>query len=565
MTTRTGLLASPTKKFIRPAARAPVHLKVITGPAPCILKPFTGLYNPYSNGCSLLCNHPADFHARKMIQKAKENLGNEGKLVLHPEEVAAIKAEYELNFQSQDIDSVPEELFRKYTETDSRPLTPAPTMISVHTRASATRRCVTPEPFRTSEVREKTMLVLDLRRSHSQETLSWYGSSQPVDHPPLMKIMQFGTAKLPSPSSARNRKQPPAPKEKPEATKSHLEPPKVTRSEDDDDDDDDDKEEEEHTLKRRGKRRKRRGRNASRVPSIFQVPLDPETLVATIGPDSLNTSARHSLVATNPETNADITKIAASLKFGPLDVDSYLDYDVLKQLRRELTLEIVENEFNLERRLALEEALKTVPKIRVDCDELLALQANLKMPKIDAQFWLTLPRMFTRSSVRFELPMDSRTMTAMTPIKYVQHNVVITSTRKMLYNFVFNIFKTEVVEEEDEEKECETQTMRKISGSQLVDALGAVMGQKLGEEHGVFFKDLVGWDVEECYDFRTFSGICGLAERILARKLYSELPDRKSDPCHEIERVDFESLEFKLSGKEVDERLVRILQMIKTL
>lgn len=33
-------------------------------------------------------------------------------------------------------DAVPEELFRKYTDTDSRPLTPAPTVASMITKAS---------------------------------------------------------------------------------------------------------------------------------------------------------------------------------------------------------------------------------------------------------------------------------------------------------------------------------------------------------------------------------------------------------------------------------------------
>lgn len=55
-----------------------------------------------------------------------------------------------------------------YTETDSRPLTPAPTLSSSATKASGSRRCFTPDPIPISTVKEKTMLVLDLRRSHSQ-------------------------------------------------------------------------------------------------------------------------------------------------------------------------------------------------------------------------------------------------------------------------------------------------------------------------------------------------------------------------------------------------------------
>lgn len=79
-------------------------------------------------------------------------------------------------------DDVPEELFRRYTDTDSRPLTPAPTLESVMTKGSL-RRCVTPDPIPThilNPTRERTLLVLDLRRSHSQDTLSWCGLSFPT-------------------------------------------------------------------------------------------------------------------------------------------------------------------------------------------------------------------------------------------------------------------------------------------------------------------------------------------------------------------------------------------------
>lgn len=75
------------------------------------------------------------------------------------------------------IDSIPEDLFRRYTDTDSRPLTPTPTVTSIHTRTSAgsflnNRRCITPELGNNDMIKRKK-IILDLRRSHSQETLYW--------------------------------------------------------------------------------------------------------------------------------------------------------------------------------------------------------------------------------------------------------------------------------------------------------------------------------------------------------------------------------------------------------
>lgn len=78
---------------------------------------------------------------------------------------------YNYTKQDEGDDKVPEELFRKYTDTDSRPLTPTPTLVSVMTRVTGGRRCVTPDCVPLPK-QERTLLILDLRRSHSQETLS---------------------------------------------------------------------------------------------------------------------------------------------------------------------------------------------------------------------------------------------------------------------------------------------------------------------------------------------------------------------------------------------------------
>lgn len=51
---------------------------------------------------------------------------------------------------------VPEELFRKYTETDSRATSPMPT--------------ITQKPSPTKETNDKSRLVLDLGRSRSQQS-----------------------------------------------------------------------------------------------------------------------------------------------------------------------------------------------------------------------------------------------------------------------------------------------------------------------------------------------------------------------------------------------------------
>lgn len=92
-------------------------------------------------------------------------------------------------------DALPEELFRRYTDTDSRPHSPpahlTPSLVAPPPTAgtgisavlgglgglggAGPRRCRTPDPEQQQGHlghQQRTLLVLDLRRSRSHDTLS---------------------------------------------------------------------------------------------------------------------------------------------------------------------------------------------------------------------------------------------------------------------------------------------------------------------------------------------------------------------------------------------------------
>lgn len=205
-------------------------------PAPISLRPFADLYNPFPYGCSLLCNHPTDREARDILRRARETWAQESKNIIHPEEIQAIRESLaHVEEIHPNYENIPEDLFRRYTETDSRPLTPAPTLASVKTKGSGSRRCVTPDPVTSASVlQERKLLILDLRRSHSQEVISWHG----MNDPPLIGILQAPTPSISveSPSdltsnpSRRDTPKPknimsPSPKNSPKVQK--LEVPKI--------------------------------------------------------------------------------------------------------------------------------------------------------------------------------------------------------------------------------------------------------------------------------------------------------------------------------------------------
>lgn len=98
---------------------------------------------------------------KSVVKKAKDAWAIEGKAVQYRDKSPKRNDSY--TFHESDL---PEEFFRRYTDTDSRPLTPTPTVISGRTRASLgshfNRRCVTPEP-QTTTGKERKQLILDLR------------------------------------------------------------------------------------------------------------------------------------------------------------------------------------------------------------------------------------------------------------------------------------------------------------------------------------------------------------------------------------------------------------------
>ncbi|CAG9103022.1 unnamed protein product [Plutella xylostella] len=183
LTSNTGLLPAPQ------ASRSPVREKVSLDlrcevtPAPFTLRPYAGLYNPFSHACSVLCNHPADTDAKEFVKKAKDTWGHDVNKAHHFNE--DLSKFHDLYGGDKDKirtphDLVTEDMFRRYAETDSRPLTPAPTLASGKSRGS--RRCLTPD-----QTLQRTTIVVDLRRSHSQtENDRYVETSRPLTPAPTL-------------------------------------------------------------------------------------------------------------------------------------------------------------------------------------------------------------------------------------------------------------------------------------------------------------------------------------------------------------------------------------------
>lgn len=367
----------------------------IARPVQFSLRPFGGLYNPYAKGCSILCNHPGPNEVKTVVRQAKDAWLHDTRPHLHDDR-SSMAATSASPYCTNAIDAgdlpehVPEEFFRRYTGSDSRPMTPTPTVASgrtrtstgshVHAAVAAARRCFTPDPGVHSGVKERKQLILDLRRSQSQETLYWNASSELT---PTTKVTGNKMATMAdksgaggpatkaggsSPMMARSKsarslrlceqeaKRRAEEKLKAEQEAAALLPPPAAVCINAMDEYDDGEDE---APRRRGKRKKKS--NKPPTTATYKVSQEPETQIATLGPDSPNQSNRPSLVPNGP--NAPCAALlgvggaggvggwaggAMATASGGASVrqSSFISEEAMKYLRRGLNIDVLEGAFD---------------------------------------------------------------------------------------------------------------------------------------------------------------------------------------------------------------------------
>ncbi|TMW50685.1 hypothetical protein DOY81_004253 [Sarcophaga bullata] len=310
------------------------------------LRPFGGLFNPYAKGCSVLCNHPAPAEVKEIINQCKHSLSIEGKNI---QRIHSLVAEEKPSERDEASDNIPEDLFRRYTDTDSRPLTPTPTTTSIHTRTSTgsflnNRRCITPELGKNDIIKRKK-IILDLRRSHSQETLYWKPSSDLSSGPGGFTDSDLKARSAGALEDKKARKQ---------KSEDLLQRPKSSMATTTIPEESEGLEESKNVIHtcineqdfpdediRRGKRRKKIKAVAT-TATTFHLSQDPETQVAALGPDSLNPSTRPSLIpnATSLLPSKEKRKSELVLLKG-----SFLTDEAFQALKTKLDIDLIENTF----------------------------------------------------------------------------------------------------------------------------------------------------------------------------------------------------------------------------
>lgn len=313
------------------------------------LRPLGTLFNPYSTNCSIFCNHPSSSDVKSILRNVKNvskhlDERNESKRC---HSTASCR-----NVIIESDDQIPDEFYERFAgNNDSRPQTPTPSSLSTKTRISGNsvllqpRRCLTPDPLQCDVLNSRKQIVVDLRRSHSQETLYWNASSE--ISMPLHDIVSTNAGSDITPSGKRNMRiceqeahKRSIGRKKPDDQQQNVEAPIVCINDRHEIDD------EAEGQKRRGRKKKKcktQNRNA------FHMSNEPETLIATIDPDSPNGSARPSLVPKESTLRKQSTDDKSTNYNLPNRIQqrqcSFISEDALKILQRGLNIEIVENAF----------------------------------------------------------------------------------------------------------------------------------------------------------------------------------------------------------------------------
>ncbi|KAG7209056.1 hypothetical protein KM043_015213 [Ampulex compressa] len=545
----TGLISARVRPVYRPKPKR-VELSGSTIPAPFALRPFSGLFNPYPYGCSVLCNHPADCEAKDVVRRAKDTWATEGKALLLPEEMEMIRASLvaggggrpdvggnaaAVEATNADATPVPEELFRKYTETDSRPLTPAPTLAS---GIALTNRAVQLELPPTCNPRERTTLVLDLRtNSHTQEseTFTWHALT--LEPPPTPRKTEVSAYKpLPRQQPHSPAPSPVPPRAPPSPIEELCELNSPTNAEGDVESGSD----ELVIVRRRGKRlRKRKCRRGSTYGQQTEVRdlLEPtETQVSQIGDGSRRTSVHVS--PADPGDSTDTPKKVSLLTPGPTMPSSFISPEILKHLCRELDRDKVEAEFSTKRKIAYEEALRVKNEGHLGVRSSRQTVASSPMGK-------NAPMVFSRQAARFEI-LNSQSLRGLTPLDYLGKHAFVTSGRKVIFGRAFHRFNEETLH-----------GARYISPNDIPEALREAIGKSLSKEQEAHLKSLIG-DMGQPLEFRAWCGLCAVVER-----LFCPLPQKEVDPPTWLERADFETLERRLRSNDVDPKLCSLLMEIR--
>ncbi|XP_078335974.1 uncharacterized protein LOC111136340 isoform X29 [Crassostrea virginica] len=160
--------------------------------------------------------------------------------------------------------------------------------------------------------------------------------------------------------------------------------------------------------------------------------------------------------------------------------------------------------------------------------------------------WVTGRLALSQQSSRFTLPIDMARLEQMTPLDYVKNFCIIKRRRKKLYQDIFTKHKDKT---------------GAIPFKDLEKALTMVLVNTITSDDYKRIAELLDLSENVRIDIDAFSAMAALAERLMCSTHVShEQVDQPDYQKEKIECADFSALEWKLTGVEVNPKIVKILK-----
>ncbi|KAK9502846.1 hypothetical protein O3M35_011541 [Rhynocoris fuscipes] len=570
---KSGLMPA-SKKFIKNSEKGVeprIEFQLWVTPAKFTLKPLSSIVNPYRHGCSILCNHPTtNVELRRAIKKTTRYKDE-------PEDCGVDKKAL--------VDRVGEVLEEMLLSRYRREETSS--NITKDIVDSSDEGLLSDDRTGTGVAgNHRTVLVLDLRRTASQETIATRegretsAEGKSIDASPSQSSISATSQSQSLMFVSKGPQTPVAPVEEPQQI---IETTATT---------DEATADETDVQKRRGKIRKKKksGKNISVLPDdrgskeVVGLIEPGETQVSACnetGADDFR-SGQTSATPAPPDGSVPPVSIENQRTEKLFPVSDLFDEQTLRHLRRTITVHDAEAHFRSIWRKVLEEAIK-VSEITPE-EEMKHVREKVYIEPSQPENWIGYPRAFAYQTARFDLPINKDKLNGMTPLEYLRDYVAISKRHNLLYDYVFNKYTeykiNEIINENDEVnqnkekseennndedlKETEDNRPRErfILGKSVIAALGEVMSRPFTDEEANKLHGMINWSDEDKIDLKTWIGLCALSERVFGYQFSSGKNPNLGMP-QLIEQVDFENLLEKLPRLNLRSDLYGLLMAIR--
>lgn len=511
-------------------------------------RPYGVLRSPYIEhpGCSVLCNHPTAPHSHRALlnvtraswlQEVRAHMARAGTTQVEGDgDTGDRRTPSSMPFTPLGTEglqvNIPEEFLARFARSDSRPDSPAPTLLVHTSRLAPFRRCVTPDTL--EPVRRPRRPVL--RRATSLPAcLHDLTTTRPQTFPSAPAGRGGGRRKqgrfeadfttklskqldLVAKGQQQQQQQTQRDQQKQQERKGGRGQRNQLKGQDSED----------SGLggeKKPAKRRPRRGGKKKGEEGGLDDP--GQTGVSTVNDSRAGSGRRSGSAHSSKPTSARSSKSSSAHRrlHDPLSYDpkQFLGDSHPPEDGSELA--------------KLQEALGGGPA------------TNLTEAEV---FWLSLPRSPSHRAAVFTLPVQMNRLVGLTSLDYLRKYMQLITSRRQLYSLVFT-------RNRDLESIREVRVLVEDFGPALGDALGA----QLKEAQLDRLKELVPLP-EVALEREFFVLIAAFAERLFCYELLAA-PDVYMEPRDLVEQLDFQHLDERLEGVTLDPRLLNVLTTIRDL